>query len=340
MVEFLTIDFLGSTVRQWLYALSFVLAGFVVGKLCAFILGLVAKHVSTKTKNTLDDALIKALKAPSAVLIFIGGILFALSMLSISTDFYLVIRRIITSSVIVVSAWCINRLISIAVSKLIPARSQGLVSQKEIDIQPVVRKLFYGIVWILAVILVLRNFGYNVSTLLAGLGLGGAALALASRDTLANFFGSIVVFIDRPFRINDRIKVAGYDGYITEMSLRTSRIRTLENRVVVIPNSIFSSSPIENISAEPNTKVTQVLTVKRDNGIEKINRVLPLLKEIGSRVDGTGGIPQSAITAVSGSGCQITFVYYVIKGADYLNTVHKVNNEILKRFEETGITLA
>ncbi|MDR2808252.1 MAG: mechanosensitive ion channel family protein [Spirochaetaceae bacterium] len=339
-MEFLTIDFLGSTIRQWLYALGFVLTGFVVGKLCAFILGLVAKHVSTKTKDTLDDALITAIKAPSAVLIFICSILFALSMLSIGTDLYLVIRRIVTSSIIIVSAWCANRLVNIVIVKFIPTRSSGLVSQKEIDIQPVLRKLFCGIVWILAVILVLRNFGYNVSALLAGLGLGGAAIALASRDTLANFFGSIVVFIDRPFRINDRIKVSGYDGYITEMSLRTSRIRTLENRIVIIPNSIFSTSPIENISAEPNTKVTQVFNVKRDNGIEKINRALPLLKEIGSRVDGTGGIPQSGITAVSGSGCQITFVYYVIKGADYLNTVNKVNNEILKRFEEAGITLA
>ena len=339
-MEFLTIDFLGSTVRQWLYVVGTVVAGFIVGKVCALILGLIAKHILSKTKNTLDYALITAIKAPSSTLIFICGVLFAVSFLSLGTELYLVIRRIITSLIIIVSAWCVNRLVNIIVTNFVPARSSGLVSQKEIDIQPVVRKLFHFIVWVLAIILVLRNFGYNVSALLAGLGLGGAAIALASRDTLANFFGSIVVFIDRPFRINDRIRVSGYDGYITEMSLRTSRIRTLDNRVVIIPNSIFSTSPIENISAEPNTKVTQLITVKRDNGIEKINRALILLKEIGSRVDGAGGIPQSGITLVSGSGCQITFVYYVIKGADYLNTVNKINNEILKRFEDSGIMLA
>jgi MscS family membrane protein len=210
---------------------------------------------------------------------------------------------------------------------------------KEAEIQPILRKVFSIFLWIIACALILRTLGYNISALLAGLGLGGAAIALASRDTLANFFGSITVFVDRPFRMHERIKIAGYDGYITEMGIRTSRLKTLENRTVIIPNSIFAANPIENISAEPNTRVSQTITLKRDNGIEKLTQGVALLKEIGVQIEGTGGAPSVGFVSIGGVACQITFVYYVAKNADYLVTVNAVNLEILRRFEEAGIIL-
>jgi MscS family membrane protein len=339
-MEFLELVFLGNSVRQWFVALGIVLAGFIVGKLCALILGAIAKNIVAQTKNQIDDALIAALKTPLTLLVFIGSILVALSIITLTEEVHTVASHVVTSSVIIVIAWCINRLLEVFVRHYVPARGTGLISQKEVDLQPILRKLFGTLVWIVAIVLVLRNLGYNVSAIMAGLGLGGAALALASRDTLANFFGSITVFVDRPFRINDRIKVSGYDGFITDMGIRTSRIRTLDNRIVIIPNSVFSANPIENISAEPNTKVTQILNIKREKGMDKITQSLALLKTIASQIEGTGGIPQSGVTAITGAACQVTFIYYVIKGADYLATVNKVNNEILKRFEEAGILLA
>jgi MscS family membrane protein len=185
--------------------------------------------------------------------------------------------------------------------------------------------------------LILRILGYNISALLAGLGLGGAAVALASKDTLSNFFGSITVFVDRPFRLNDRIKVSGYDGVITEMGLRTSRLRTMENRTLIIPNSIFVANPIENVSAEPNTKVSQTLDVRRDNGPEKIAQGVSLLRDICSKTEGTEGNPAVGLAAIQGIACHLTLVYYIAKGADYLATVDRVNLEILRCFEEAGI---
>jgi MscS family membrane protein len=206
-------------------------------------------------------------------------------------------------------------------------------------IQGLLCKFCETIVWSIALTLVLKTLGYNISALLAGLGLGGAALALASKDTLANFFGSITVFFDRPFRIGDRIKITGFDGVITAMGIRTSKIKTTENRIVFIPNSIFAVNPIENFSTEPEIKVTQLLNVKTDNGLEKITQALVILKTLCSETEGCGGNPQAGVVSVNATVCQISFVYFVKKDADYLTTVNRVNLGILNRFQKAGIVL-
>jgi len=194
--------------------------------------------------------------------------------------------------------------------------------------------------WIIAILLILKTMGYNVTALMAGLGLGGAALALASRDTLSNIFGSITVFFDRPFRIHDRISIGGYDGVITEMGLRTSKLKTHENRTVFIPNSLFSSQPIENISVQPNVKVVQTIGIKGDNGSVKIARGLEIIREIAAANPSLEEKAKVGLVSVGAINCQATFIYFVSKKADYTETVNQINMEILRRFEEEEIRLA
>jgi MscS family membrane protein len=94
-----------------------------------------------------------------------------------------------------------------------------------------------------------------VGALIAGLGIGGLALAMAARDTVSNVFGGFTIFTDRPFTLNDRIKVSGFDGTVDEIGIRSTRLRTLAGTLVTIPNSTFSESAVENVSAEPSRKV-------------------------------------------------------------------------------------
>jgi MscS family membrane protein len=333
--------FLGNSLQQWFLTAGFIAGGFVVGKLCSWIMSGVLKRLSRKTKHKIDDIVVDALEKPLAVLIFVGGIALGVKGLTLNEVLNLWSGRIFTILFISVITWGINRLMDAFIVQYVPMKSSNLAGSgiKEVEIQPILRKFFGIFLWIIAGALILRTLGYNVSALMAGLGLGGAAIALASKDTLANFFGSITVFVDRPFRMHERIKIAGYDGYITEMGIRTSRLKTLENRTVIIPNSIFAANPSENISTEPNTKVSQTFALKRDNGIEKIAQGVALLKEIGVQIEGTAGVPSAGLVSIGGAACQITFVYYVAKHADYFVTVNAVNLEILRRFEEVGITL-
>ncbi|MDR2393394.1 MAG: mechanosensitive ion channel family protein [Treponema sp.] len=339
MHEFLQVSIGGNRVQQWLWALGFMGGGFLAGKLCTLIFSVMVKHICRKTSSPLDDRMVEITKQPLTWLITVGGIGYGLSLLDLHDPSRLWVNRVVASLIMVVLAKGVAALFDLLISRYVPVKASGPLSKKETDMQPLLRKLSSTLIWIIAGVLILRTLGYNVSALMAGLGLGGAALALASKDTLSNCFGSITVFVDRPFAINDRIKIAGYDGVITDMGIRTSRLQTLENRTVIIPNSIFASTPIENISAAPNSKVIQTLAVQTSIGLEKIEEALVLLREIGSTLEGTDGVPSAGLTTVSGRTCLLTFTFHIAKDADYMATLNRVNLAVLRRFEEARILL-
>ncbi|AEF83977.1 MscS Mechanosensitive ion channel [Treponema primitia ZAS-2] len=338
MQDLLNYVLLGQRVEQWFRAAAFIAGGFIAGKLCSWILALVLKHGASKTKSKLDDIVIAGLRLPLVLLITLGGIGLGLYQLVLSPPAALWADRILSIALILILAVGLNRIIGALILHYVPSKGRALI-KGEAALQPVLRNFFETIVWIFAGVLILRKLGYNISALLAGLGLGGAALALASKDTLSNVFGSITVLVDKPFHINDRIKIGSYDGVITEIGIRTSRLRTLENRIVVIPNSLFAATPIENVSSAPHSKVSQTIQVKGDNSSEKIEEGLALLRELHKAVPGLEGPPVAALVSVGGLFCQISLIYNIAKNADYWATINGVNLETLRRFEGAGIRL-
>ncbi len=103
---------------------------------------------------------------------------------------------------------------------------------------------------------------------------------MAAQDTVSNIFGGFTIFSDRPFKLSDRIRVAGFDGFIRDIGVRSTRLETLDGTLVTIPNSKFSDAPVENVSAEPSRKVVLNLGLTYDTSPEKIRRALELVKEI------------------------------------------------------------
>jgi MscS family membrane protein len=331
MAEFFNMVFLGNSLKQWLVAGAFVLGGLAAGKLCSLLTMGILKSFCKKTKTDIDNLVVNTLKQPLAVLVLLLGFVIGLRDLNMGQALRLWTGRALTSLFIVIITWALARIIDQVILRVIP--------ENENRIRPLLRKFFGLVLWLIAAALILRTIGYNVSALMAGLGLGGAALALASKDTLANFFGSITVFVDRPFRLNDRIRIGSYDGVITEMGIRTSRLRTLENRVVFIPNSLFAAQPIENISVQPNIKVAQTIQFKSENGSEKIAQGIAIIRETAAAVPGLEGNASTGLVAIGGVSCQVSFVFYVSKRADYNETLTRLNMELFRRFEEAGIRL-
>jgi MscS family membrane protein len=341
MDGFFTFVFLGNTVKQWIITAACILGGLLAGKICTFLAAGVLKAVGKKANRPVNDFASSVLRRPLFLLIFFAGIAIGFQELALPATVRLWTNRVLDSLFIIIIAWALTRSIDSVISRYVRPggqESDSLSAGKVSKIQPLLRNFFGILVWVIAGALILRTFGYNVSALMAGLGLGGAALALASKDTLSNFFGSITVFVDKPFRINDRIKIGDYDGFITEMGIRSSKLRTPENRIVFIPNSLFASQPIENISAAPNTKVVQPLRFLNENNPEKIEKGLAILKEIAGG-SGLEGSPSAGLTAVGGRICHANFVYYVSRRANYAETVNRVNLEILRRFQEEDIKL-
>jgi MscS family membrane protein len=328
--------FLGSPVKQWLISLAFILGGLAAGKIASLVMGGIVKGLRKKTASG-DAPPAWFLIKPLGLFFALGGLALGMGGLKFPENVRLWIDRGLDSLFIALAAWSLGRAADAAILRYIPRLS--VPGKNETDIQPLIRRLVNALTLIIAAILILRALGYNISALLAGLGIGGAAVALASKDTLSNIFGSITVFMDKPFRLNDRIKIGDYDGVVTEMGLRTSRLRTLENRIVSIPNSLFASTPIENISSAPNAKITQIIRFRGDNGCEKIALGIGILREIGVSTEGLEGNPIVGLALPGGLICQATFIYFISKKAVYMDTINRVNLEVLRRFEEAGIRL-
>jgi len=179
-----------------------------------------------------------------------------------------------------------------------------------------------------------------VGALIAGLGIGGLALAMAAKDTVSNVSGGVTVFTDQPFRINDRIKVAGYDGTVLEIGVRSTKLQTLEGRMVTIPNAKFADAPVENVSREPSRKVVLNLGLTYDTQPEKMQQAMDLLKTICDENGNTEEIVTISFNGFGDFAMNIMFIYYISKGADIANTQTEINMNILRRFNNNGLEFA
>ena len=163
---------------------------------------------------------------------------------------------------------------------------------------------------------------------------------MAAKDTVSNVFGGFTIFTDKPFKIKDRIKIGGFDGTVSEIGIRSTRLTTLEGRVVTIPNAKFADSMVENVSLEPNRKVVLNLGLTYDTSAENMKLAMKLLKDI---IDSNNDTEDNCLISFNSFGdfsLGILFIYYIRKNSDILNTQTDINIEILKQFNENKLEFA
>jgi len=147
------------------------------------------------------------------------------------------------------------------------------------QLAPMATKILKVFVVIFGVLIALQNFGLNVMSILAGLGLGGLALALAAQDTAANLFGSITIFADRPFQIGDWIKVGDTEGNVEDIGFRSTRIRTFYNSLVTIPNSTMAKDKIDNMSVRPSLRIRHTIGLTYDATADQMKGYMQALTQ-------------------------------------------------------------
>jgi MscS family membrane protein len=145
---------------------------------------------------------------------------------------------------------------------------------------PLVQKALWLIVVLAGVAQILSVHGVNVSGLVAGLGLGGLAFALAAKDTVENIFGSVAILIDQPFRVGDSINVGGVSGTVEQIGLRSTRLRTPENSLISMPNSKVIAGHVDNLGARPFFRTRVVLNVAYDTPIQSVESLCVGIREL------------------------------------------------------------
>ena len=333
-------SYYGNTVQDWLIALLIVLGAVLVGKLLYWAFRGIAQKITVRTKTKLDDILVDTIKKPVSLVATLLGVWYGAETLTFSETVQSGISQVFEIAVIFTAAWLLIRVLEALFTQyLVP-----MVGETETDLDdqllPILRTGTKTVIWVLAVIIALDNAGYDVAALMAGLGIGGFALAMAAKDTISNIFGGFTIFTDKPFTLKDRIKVSGYDGVVKEVGLRSTRVETLAGTIVTIPNSTFADSPVENVSLEPSRKVATKLGLTYDTTPEQMNMAMELLRNIATQNADLEDQVTVAFTEFGDSSMNLNFIYYIRKGSDILAAQTAVNIAVLKEFNSRGLEFA
>jgi MscS family membrane protein len=329
-----------NTVSQWIVAFVIVLGFVIVGKIVYWVATNILKKFAKETKTQLDDILIETMQEPLALIIITTGVLISFETLNTTA----IVDSFVTGGIYFVYpisiAWFLSRLLDAIVIHYLQPLAEASSSSMDDQLLPIVRKGLKLAIWSIAILIGLNNAGFNIGALLAGLGIGGLAFAMAAKDTVANLFAGFTILVDKPFVLGQRIKTDGFDGVVEEIGLRVSRIRTLNGRIVTMANADIANGAVENISSEPHRKISFSLGLTYDMDENKITKAMSIVENI---IKQTKGVKDECVVWFDSFGdfsLNISVIYYIIKGENITLIKNNINLNILKEFNQHKIDMA
>ena len=327
-------------VQNWLLFAVILILALIVAKMIHTFIRFGMKKVALQTRSRLDDIIVDAGEGPFVFLFFLVTIWFALPLLSLPGETVVFVYNILKILIVLTAVCFIGRLSD----KLI----EMTVRHQDFDADtpwkkslPAFQKLFKVALFIIAALVIFEILGFDIWALLAGLGLGGLAVALAAKDTLANMFGSLTVLADRPFKMGDRIKFDRFEGKVEEIGLRSTKIKTDQNTEVTIPNANLAIGSIENITQRQTARQDKiVLKLDRSLNSEQIRQVLDLVQEIFRRNEHIAEHYQVAFVEITSIGFVIAADYRLKNRGEALAVKEDLNFSILRELEKKRIKLA
>jgi MscS family membrane protein len=270
----------GVPLWRFLAATLIIFIGFLSRRVITFVFGSILKRYADKTRMRWDDDALELLPPPLAIVTQILLWYVAAVLLGLPTE-PINIRSFVFQGLQVALAvgitWFAFRLADVLSRSLsrIAAKTDTRLDDQVI---PLLRKTIKVVLAITVSVMVIQNLGYSVTSLLASLGVGGLALALAAKDTVANFFGSVIVFTDRPFQVGDWIEFADIEGTVEEVGFRTTRVRRFDKSLVTVPNQTFSTAAITNHTRRPIRRIKLTVGVTYETSAEQMRKFLSTLR--------------------------------------------------------------
>ncbi len=338
--QILTKTYYNNTIAGWGKALLIVVAALVIGKILYWISKTILGKLTGKTETKIDDIILDLIEEPIVFSFTAAGMWFGLHTLTLGERAQGWIGNGFQFIIVLSITWLVARLLNSVFTFYLAPLAEASENDLDDQVLPIVRKGTGMIIWSVGIIVALNNAGYDVGAVLAGLGIGGLALAMAAKDTVSNFFGGVTIFVDQPFKLGDRVRVSGFDGTIEEIGIRSTRLRTLAGTLVTIPNSVFSDSEVENVTEEPSRKVSLNLGLTYDTTPDSMKKAITTLQEIAASNDHLEEKIVVSFNAFGDFAMNILLIYYIKKGADIMETQTEVNMEVLGRFNAAGLEFA
>ncbi|MBE3070726.1 MAG: mechanosensitive ion channel family protein [Planctomycetes bacterium] len=332
-------------VWQFFAAFLLVLAGLVLKKVSDYVFDRRVIPLLTKTRFHFDHLLAGAAARPLGHLVLLAGLAAAVWVLALPeapTDVRGVAFAALKVLLVADILWFLLRLVDVLAIYLtqLAGRTESALDDQII---PLIRKALKVTIGLLLSVWVVQLLGYSVSSLLAGLGIGGLAVALALQDTLANFFGSVFIFLDRPFAVGDMVRIEGVEGVVEEIGFRTTRIRTWPKTLVCIPNKTVAAATIDNWSQMPVRRVAQTVGVTYATTADQMEQAVAALRGILEADEGVD--PEFIVVRFEDFGASslnIRVIYFTkaVPYPDHLATKERVNLAIMRALAGLGLSIA
>jgi MscS family membrane protein len=206
---------------------------------------------------------------------------------------------------------------------------------------PIIRKSIKLFVVIVAILITAQNLQINITGAIASLSIGGLAIGLAAQDTLANLFGAVAVYMDKPFRIGDRIRVESFEGVVDSIGIRSTRVTNADGHHVAIPNKIMGNAIITNITRRPTIRTEMNIGITYDTPAEKVQRATAILEEVFRANPKTADLIISFNKFVdSALNILVVHVWNGTDGKAHFADLQALNLKIKERFDAEKIEFA
>ncbi len=257
-------------------SIGLLVASFILATIALAVLKLVTTGVARRTKTEFDDRLLATAHTPVFRLIILGGFYLAVLNLGLeNTVVDVALKFILTIAYLTVILFVISAL-NVLINYGLRDLAKRTNSSLDDEIIPIFHKTALVVVWAFGIILILGAWGIDVGPFLAGLGIAGLAISFALQNTLSNVFAGVSLIIDKTFKVGDKIQLdSGELGVVHDVSLRSTRVRTYDNEIIIIPNSVLAGAKLKNFT-QPDLRIRVVVpfSVEYGNNPERVIKLI------------------------------------------------------------------
>ncbi|MCE7055583.1 mechanosensitive ion channel family protein [Algoriphagus sp. AGSA1] len=338
MEDLLTTEYWGNTGKEYLIALGVLAFGLLLVRIFKNVVLKRLAILVSKSKTTIDDFIVESLGLYVVPMVYFTIIYAVLKTLAWPER----ITSILEVVYVVIITYYSIRLVSSVILMFLQSyirRQEG--GEEKVKQMGGIILIINVMIWMVGLVFMLSNLGYNVSAIIAGMGIGGIAIALAAQNILGDLFNYFVIFFDRPFEVGDFLVVGEKNGVVDKIGIKTTRIKTLSGEQLVFSNSDLTNSRIHNYKKMERRRIVFTVGVTYETPVEQVKKIPGLLREIiesEKRVD----FDRAHFKAFGDSSLDYEIVY-IINSADfntYMDIQQDFNFKIYERFNELEISIA
>jgi MscS family membrane protein len=339
--EILAKTYFDNTVGQYLGFFGCIILGVILGRIFYYISKGRLRKWSSKSISHLYEYLIDIIEEPIVLFLVTCSLYFGGTILTLDETVQQIFDNIIFVLLSLTLTWFIIRLVDMLIRLYVEPLASKTESQLDDQILPILRKSIRTVILILAFIIILSNLGYDVVSVLAGLGIGGLAFALAAQDTVKNILGGVTIFWDKPFHIGNFIDINGNLGTVSEVGLRTTRIKTVGGTTIVVPNSQVANSILENYSTRTQRRMVVSLGFTYETTADDMDKAVGIIRNTIQDVDGTNHESIEVRFVNFGAfSLDMELVYWITDMSNWKMIIHEVNMGLKRNLDMAKIDMA